>query len=65
MLIIMLWLKKLSQTLKLLNLKKMIERELVSRKILLVKVILKIGQEKYFLLILFWKVILGYIKLKI
>ena len=43
----------------------MIERELVSRKILLVKVILKIGQEKYFLLILFWKVILGYIKLKI
>ena len=65
MLIIMLSLKKLSQTLKLLNLKKMIERELVSRKILLVKVILKIGQEKYFLLILFWKVILGYIKLKI
>ena len=42
----------------------MIESELLSIKILSVKVILKIGQKKYLLLIVFWKLILGHIKLK-
>ena len=42
-----------------------IESELLSGKIFLVKVKLKIGQEKYLLLILFWKLILGLRKLKI
>ena len=37
----------------------MIESELQIIRIFLVKVILKIGKEKYFLLILFWKLILG------
>ena len=48
-----------------LTLKWMIEIELPSIKIILVKVTRKIGQEKYLLLILFWKLILGLIKLKI
>ena len=43
----------------------MIELELVSIKIVLVKVTLKIGQEKYLLSILFWKLILGLINLNI
>ena len=34
-------------------------------RIILVKVTLKIGQDKYLLLIVFWKLILGPIKLKI
>ena len=46
-------------------LKLMIELELLSIKIFLVKVTLKIGQEKYLLSILFLKLILGLIKLKI
>ena len=63
MLIILLSLKKLKQIIKLLNLKFMIESELPSIRIFLVKVTLKIGREKY--LILFWKLILGDIKIKI
>ena len=65
MLIILLWLKKLSEILKLLNLKSKVESELLSIKTVLVQVLLRIGQEKYLLLILFWKLILGKIKLKI
>ena len=42
----------------------MIEWELTSIQISLGKVTLKIGQEKYLLLILFWKLILGLIKWK-
>ena len=34
-------------------------------KIFFAKVILKVGREKYLLSILFWKLILGHIKLKI
>ena len=43
----------------------MIESELLSIRIFLVKVTLKIGQEKYLLSIIFWKLILGDKKLKI
>ena len=43
----------------------MIESELLSIRILLVKVILKIGQDKYLLSILCWKLNSGIIKLKI
>ena len=43
----------------------MIEWELLCMKILLVKAILTIGQEKYLLLILFSKLIPGHIKLEI
>ena len=46
------WLKKLRRILMLLNLKLMIESQLISIRIFLVKVTLKIGLEKYFLLIL-------------
>ena len=46
MLIILLWLKELRRILKLLNLKLMLESELLSIKIFLAKVTLKIGQEK-------------------
>ena len=53
--------KKMRQILKLLSLKLMIESELLSMRLFLVKVILKIGQEKYLLSILFWKLILGVI----
>ena len=65
MLIILLLSKKLGPILKPLSLKLMIELELLSIRIFLVKVILKIGQEKYLLSILFWKLILGLINLKI
>ena len=65
MLIILLWLKKLTKILKLLNWKLMIELELLSIRIFLVKATLKIGQEKYLLLIQFWKLILGLKNLKI
>ena len=51
--IILLCLKKLKQIIELLNLKLMIELELLSIRILLVKVTLKIGQEKHLSLILF------------
>ena len=47
MLIILLWLKKLRPMVKLLNLMLMIELELLSIRIFLVKVTLKIDQEKY------------------
>ena len=43
----------------------MIKPELLSIQIILVKVTLKIDQEKYLLLIPFWKLILGHVKLKI
>ena len=65
MLIIVFWLKKLRLILKFLNLELMTESGLLSIGTFLVKITLKIGQEKYFLLILFWKLILGLIKLKI
>ena len=65
MVIILLWLKNLRQILKLLSLTLMMEFELLRIKIILVKVTLKIGQEKYLLLILFWKLILGLINFKI
>ena len=62
---ILIWLKKLRPILKLLSLKLMIESESLSIRIFLVKITLKIGQEQYFLSILFWKLILTLIKLKI
>ena len=43
----------------------MIKSKLRSIKVFLVKAALKIGQDKYLLLILFLKLILGHIKLKI
>ena len=43
----------------------MIKSELLSIKIFLVKVTMKIGQEKYLLSILFWKLILGLINVNI
>ena len=43
----------------------MIEWELLRIKIILVKVTLQIGEKKYLLLILFWKLILRHVKLKI
>ena len=43
----------------------MIESELLGKRMFLVKITLKIGQEKNLVLILFWKVTLGLIKLKI
>ena len=43
----------------------MIESELLSIRMFLVNVILKIGWDKYLLLILFGKLFLGHIKLKI
>ena len=42
-----------------------IEWELLSLRIFSVKVTLKIGQRKYLLFILFWKLIFGLIKLKV
>ena len=52
MLIVLLWLKKLRQILKLLSLKLLVELELLSAKIFSVKLTPKIGQEKYLLSIL-------------
>ena len=51
--------------LKPLSLKLMIELELLSIRIFLVKVPLKIRREKYLLSILFRKLVLGLIKFKI
>ena len=65
MLIVLFWLKKLRGILSVLSLKWVIELKLLSIKIFSLKVILKIGQEKYSLLILFWKLILGFIELKV
>ena len=42
----------------------MIESELLSKGIFLVKVTVKISQEKYLLSILGWKIINGFITLK-
>ena len=47
------------------NLKLIIKSELVSIRIFLLNVTLKIGQGKFVLLILFWKLILGLINLNI
>ena len=52
MLIILLLQKKLKEIIKFLNLKLMTELELLSIRIFLVKVTLKIGQGKYLLSIL-------------
>ena len=57
-------LKNLKPILKLLSLKLMIESELLKIIIFLVKILLKIGQEKYILSILCWKLIHWFIKLK-
>ena len=51
--------------LKLINEKLVIELELLSIRVLLGKVTLKVGQEKYLSLVLSRKVILGLTKLKI
>ena len=64
MLVILVWLKKLRPILNIWNLKSMIDSELLIVRIFLVKVTLKIGQEKYLLTILFWNLIFGFIKLK-
>ena len=56
------WLKKMRQILKTLTLKLMIESELQSIRIFLVEVTLKIGHDKYLLLILFWKLIIGVVE---
>ena len=56
---------RLRQILKLLSLNLMIESELLCIRKFLVKFTLKIGQEKYFLWILFWNLTLGLIKLNI
>ena len=53
------------QVTKQLSLKLVIESELLSTKIFLAKVALKIGQNKYLWLILCWKLIVGLVKLKI
>ena len=64
MLVILVWLKKLRPILNIWNLKSMIDSELLIVRIFLVKVTLKIGQEKYLLSILFWNLIFGFINLK-
>ena len=53
MLIILLWLKKLSRVIKLLNLKLVIGAELLIAVIFLAKRIVKIGDKKYLWLIQF------------
>ena len=57
-------LKKLSWILNLLSLKLMIEPKFLSIGMVLGNFTLKIGQEKYLLSILFWKLALGLVKLK-
>ena len=57
--------EKIEWILKLLSLKLMIESDVSSIRIFLVKLTLKIGQNKHLLLVLFWNLILGFIKLKI
>ena len=59
MLIMPVCLKKLRPNLKLVKLKLMVESRLLSLRISLVTFTLKIGQEKYLLLILFRKLIFG------
>ena len=65
MLNILLWRKKLRQILNHLNSKTVIESGLLSIRIFLVRVTSNVSKENYFLLIVFWKLILGRIKLKI
>ena len=65
MLIISIWLRKLNQFMKLLNLELGIESGYLYIRITLVKVTLKIDPEKCLLLILCWKIIFGRTKLKI
>ena len=65
MLNILIWIEKLKQIIKFLNLKLIRKAKLLSIRIFLVNFTLTIGQEKYLLSILFWKLILGNIKLKI
>ena len=55
--------EKLRQILKLSNSKLIIESELLSTRIFLVRMTLKTGQKKYLLLILFWELILELMKL--
>ena len=55
--------RKLRRILELLNLK--LQSELLIIKIFLINVILKVGQQKYLLSTLYWKIILGLIELKI
>ena len=62
MLVILFWLKNWHQSN---SLKLMIELEILTIRIFLVNVTLKIDQKIYLLIILCWKIILGYIKLKI
>ena len=62
MLVILFWLKNWHQSN---SLKLMIELEILTIRIFLVNVALKIDQKIYLLIILCWKIILGYIKLKI
>ena len=57
--------KKMWRILKLLSLKLIIDSQLLIIRIFSVQVVLKIGQDKYLLSILVWKIILGLIKLKI
>ena len=56
--------KKLRRILHLLSLKLMIESKLLSIKVLLVKVTVKVGQEKFLLSILLRELILRLMKLK-
>ena len=62
MLVILFWLENWHQSN---SLKLMIELEILTIRIFLVNVTLKIDQKIYLLIILCWKIILGYIKLKI
>ena len=55
--------RKLRRILEVLNLK--LQSELLIIKIFLINVILKVGQQKYLLSTLYWKIILGLIELKI
>ena len=57
--------KKLLKLTNFLNFKLMIDSESKSIRIFIVKVAMKIGQEKYLLSIVLWKLILRYIKSKI
>ena len=59
------WTEKIETNTKTLIPKRKIDWEFLNIRIFLVKVVIKIGQEKYLLSILFWKLILQLIKLKI
>ena len=59
------WTEKIETNTKTLIPKRKIDWEFLNIRIFLVKVVIKIGQEKFLLPILFWKLILQLIKLKI